>query len=516
MKAEEKEYRAFNRHFSKTISQEIKDYVTDTVLRGSRYIFIHRVARVQFGYCTHCQKKFRTETPLKHNDKTTCPKCKSTCHVRNHGTSRKYLVDDGFFVYYEKSVIDPGKTIIARAFKVSRDYRGDYTKVQTKYIQMAKYLFEAGTPGKAEMYESYYWWTEREKYVKCASVHSLESKSIYANNHCSIQSIKNAVAGTPFQYSTWEQHEQPQCDYVKFFALYSKYPSIEYLTKLGFSYFVNAKLFDKKTFNCINWRGKGINQILRLSTQDIKSIQHLGDRVNPLHLFLFQHSRNDSNRPTIDQILSTFNREVDVSDRLKFILKYVNVGQVISYIRKQINRPENKTYREYTGILTAWRDYLRDCLELNYDLQSDYILFPRDLHQSHQRTMKLVSIKANEVLEQKIQRRVKELNHYTFEYKNLMIRPATSAAELIREGQELKHCVGRYAEDYAKGRTSIFLIRQKNNESQPFYTMEIIGDRIIQTRGYENELATPEVEEFVFQFEKAKLAKKPNRKDVAI
>ncbi len=513
MKAEEKEYRVFNRHFPKSISQEIKDYVTDTVLRDSRYIFIRRVAKVQYGYCTHCNKRFRTDTPLKHNDTATCRKCDSFCQVRNHGTSRKYLVDRGFFVYYEKSVVDPSKTIIARAFRVSRDYTGDYTAVETRYQPVAKYLFEAGAPGKAEMYD-YLSWAKR--WYKCRTVHSLESKSLYGNNHCSIESIENALAGTPFQYSTWEQHEQPQCDYVKFFALYSKYPSVEYLTKLRFSYFVKAKLFDQKTFNCINWRGKRINQILRLSTQDIKLIQQLGEEINPLQLRLYQKSRKDSNRPTIEQIVTTFNGSEDVSDRLNIILKYANVGQIINYIQKQLKRSENKTYKSYTSILTAWRDYIRDCLELDYDLKSDYILFPKDIHKAHQRTLKLVKVRANQILDQKIQKRAKALSRYHFEYGNLFIRPATSSEELIREGKELVHCVGRYSEDYANGRTSILLIRRKNSENKPYYTMEILDGRIMQTRGYKNQPMTPEVEEFVNQFKEAKLTKRSNRKDVAI
>lgn len=513
MKPEEKEFQEFDRHFPKSISRDIKDYVTNDVLLHSRYIFIRRVARVQFGYCTHCQKRYKTATTLKHNDTATCPKCHSKCVVKNHGTSRKYLYDNGFVVYYEKSRIAPEQAIIARAFKVRRDYSGDYTQVETRYIPLAKYLFVPGNPGHATMYENYYWRNE-DSWHKYKSVYSLESKSMYANNCCNVDSIKRAVAGTPFQYSTWDQHDQPQCDYVKFFALYSKCPSVEYLTKLGFGCFVSAKLFDRKTFNCINWRGKRINSILRLSTQDVKEVQKIAKDVNPLHLRLFQLSRKDNNRPTMQEIVSFFTERIDVMTDVNRILRHANLGQIMSYVKKQLSRRTKKVYSDYASILTTWRDYIRDCADLEYDLGNDLYLFPKDLHEAHQQTIKLIKFKADEILDQKIQKRVKELSRFAFEYGELMIRPAESTQELIQEGKKLEHCVGRYAAGHAKGSSSIFLIRRISEPDKPFYTMKIRDDYIAQTRGYKNRPATDEVAQFVDEFKKAKLKVKPNQRTV--
>ncbi|MGG1613496.1 PcfJ domain-containing protein [Paenibacillus phoenicis] len=508
MKQSEKEYREFNKHFPRAISQEIKDYVTNTVLLSSRYVFIKREKGVQFGYCTHCQKRYRTPAPFKHNDLVICVNCGSKCVVKNHGTSRKFLYDRGFVVYYEKSKIDPTHAIIARAFSVSRDYTGDYTQVKTKYIPLAKYLFVAGNPGYAVMHKSH-WWGDR--WVKCSTVHSVESKSGYFNNCCSIESIRNAVKGTPFEYSTWEQHPQPQCDYVKFFALYSKYPAIEYLTKLGFEHFVRAKLFDKKTYNSINWRGKRINQILKLSTQDIKEVRSIVDRVQPLHLYLYQCSRGDSNGPSMKEIVSFFDTSMYLSDELKIIMKYANLRQIMNYVQRQLEH-KNKAYKFLRSVLIDWKDYIKECEELEYDLSNDYYLFPKDLHEAHQRTSKLLVMKANELLDQKILKRVKELKKYYFEHSGFMIRPAESTYELIQEGKKLNHCVGRYADDYANGKTAIFFIRRVNQPADPFFTMELRGDCILQTRGLRNCAMTEEVQKFVNEFERAKLQSKTKQR----
>ncbi|MNO15495.1 hypothetical protein D3C76_51610 [compost metagenome] len=511
MSQEDKAFSKFYKHFSKEISKDIREYVTDHVLRSSRYIFIRRAKGIQFGYCTHCNKRYMTPTTLKHNEMTDCPKCGSRCEVKNHGTSRKYIVDSAFVVYYEKSRINPN-AIVARAFRVFRDYRGDYTKVETEYKTTALYLFE---PGNAEMYERY-WWYEDGRYEKCASVHSVELKSKYANNQCSEDSIKKAIAGTPYQYSTWDQHDQPQCDYVKFFALYSKYPAVEYLTKLGFKYFIGAKLFDHKTFNCINWTGKNINSILRLNKTEIKEVLQHGNKVNPMQLRLYQLSRKDSNHLELGRIIEAFKDVGDVMDVMKFIMRYANVGKIINYMHKQINRPEKQKYKKNEDVLTAWRDYLIECKTLEFDMSNERIIFPSNLFSSHQKTMKMVVHKKNEETDRKIKNRLKRLSAYEFEDDGLIIRPAQSTFELINEGKQLDICVGTYADRYAKGETIILLVRKKQEPDVPFYTVEVRNNEVRQVQGRKHCHPTSEVRGFIDKFKKTKLLKSNKKVGIAV
>lgn len=493
------EYHEFNKHFPNEISQGIQEFVTHDVLLHSRYIFIQRLKGIQFGFCTHCQKQFVTPELWKHNSRASCPECESSCTVKSHGISRKYMIDSAYVVYYEKSLIDP-QSIIARAFSVDRAYRGDYTKVVTTYTTLAKYLFQ---PGKATMYENYYW--NKEDWYKCRSVHSKESKSIYANNRCSEDSIKEAIKGTSFQYSTWEDHEQPQCDYVKFFALFSKYPSVEYIAKLGFKRFIHAKLFDEKTFNCINWGAKQIDKVFRLTKQEFKEVRDLNFLISPMDLRLFQISRKDNNRPSLDKIVNFFDLVPDVMETLKPILKYVTVNHVINYTTKQLNRPEARKYRSISETLTSWRDYLNECSILEMDLNNERVLMPSNLYSAHQKTMKLVTHKENEELDRKIKVRVEKLNRYYFEDDELLIRPAESASELIIEGKMLSICVGGYAERYALGKTDIFLIREKDRPDMPFFTVEIWQGSVRQIQGQGHCHPTKRVQEFMNKFAASKL-----------
>jgi hypothetical protein len=88
-----------------------------------------------------------------------------------------------------------------------------------------------------------------------------------------------------------------------------------------------------------------------------------------------------------------------------------------------------------------------------------------------------------------------------------MIRPAADSKELIEEGKALHHCVGTYADRYAKGETNLFVIRRAADPNRPFFTMEIKNNKIVQTRGLKNCSPTKEVQAFIDEFTLVKLTK---------
>ena len=81
---------------------------------------------------------------------------------------------------------------------------------------------------------------------------------------------------------------------------------------------------------------------------------------------------------------------------------------------------------------------------------------------------------------------VEKLLPMAWEQAGLLIRPAATAKELIREGAALHHCVGGYAERMAKGETAIFFIRRAEEPDKPFYTLELRDKTVIQCRTAHN------------------------------
>lgn len=512
-KQEAKNYLA---HFPKKISKELVDYVTNEVLLSSRYIFTHRVKKQQYGYCTHCKKEFETKN-LKHNEKAACPKCNSWCFVKASGRGRKQMMDQAYFTWYEKSIKNP-KAIVARGIHVIRDYRGDYKNVKTEFCNEVWYIFDM--KNEPVMFRECTWWGRwvhgKKGYERIQNVHCYFyqfDRSYIEYLGYSAESIKTAVKNTPYSWSGWEQYDHK--DMVEFFALYTKYPCIEYLTKLGFSNLVRGKLQGDRTYSAINWRGKNLFGVLKIDKKDLTAINELqgkGTKINITFVFLriLQMSKKNNWNLSIEEVIEITENYEYYFDEFKTVAQYTTGRKIINYIDKQKNKGI-KHLNSKTQILTTWRDYIEDCIKLQKDLTKENVLFPKNIYTAHQNTIKQVKIRENEEFNKKIQERSKKLKNLEFEYKNLMIRPAESSLELIEEGKALNHCVGNYAERYAKGETAILLIRKIHEPNKAYFTVEVRENMVTQVRGKHNCSPNDEVKEFMEAFKEEKLKKKSKK-----
>ena len=167
------------------------------------------------------------------------------------------------------------------------------------------------------------------------------------------------------------------------------------------------------------------------------------------------------------------------------IARYMTVSKLCDYIQKQNAYNNGVAYRDYA-------DYLADCEKLGFDMKSKSVLFPKNLESAHQRTIEMVRYEASKKLDEDILKVYKKHQKKSFEEDGLIIRPAKSSKELIKEGQALHHCVGGYAERVAKGETAIFFVRIAGDKKKPYFTLEykdgvVIQCRTLNNRPYETE-----------------------------
>jgi hypothetical protein len=424
------------------------------------------------------------------------------------------MQDEAYVVYYEKSVIDP-KVMTAVGFYVKRDYTGDYTNVETLYRPSSSYVFEMGN--STMFYTGYYnhdEWFQRKSVCSEYSVYGTAVPKYYSR-----ESIAAAIVGTPMQYSCWEQYNEQ--DMTKFFGLYTKYPCIEYLTKMGYKYFVLAKHYGTRTYDAIKWSGKSIEQIFKLKKQDLRRfLNHYpeigrGDEPEALVLRLYQLTLKDSNRPPIEDLRGIAQKITGFFTEMKPMLKHQNLMKTIAYIDRQY-RIGKRQYHSKPAVLQVWRDYIEQCMELGHDLKRLENVFPTNLHRAHESATSQVKIKLSEIERQKVARRALELESYRFAFDGYLIRPAASANEIIDEGKRLRHCVGGYTQRHADGQTSIFMIRKVADPDTPYFTMELKDGKITQTYGYKHLLPSGDLLKLLDAFKKAKINKKPREKTRAV
>jgi hypothetical protein len=499
----------FFSHFPEDVSEEIQNHIREGVLKDSRYLFTHREGRKQYAYCTHCKREHESKG-LKHGESSQCPLCKSLVWVKASGRGRKTLIDEAYLLWYEKSVTNK-QAIIARGFYLIRDYTKDYRETETVIKPIALYVFEPGVGGK--MKRCNYWGCYKDTWHGCKTVHSEATSSMkYKNCYFYKHNIKKAVKGTPFEYCTWELYDHK--DMVEFFDIAAKYKCIEFLSKVGLGCFVNTKLEGGSTYGAINWRGDTPEKVLRLTKSEIKEMRKTG-AIGMRALRHYQILKREGPRLTwieareMSDLIDDYN-----AGELRKFTRYASIQTIKLYFAKQMRREGKYSYRSGGEVLSTWRDYIRDCIELGMDLSQDHVLFPNNLHAAHQKTIKKVKIKADETLNHKTKSRLKELDRFKFENNGLILRPAVSSIELFEEGKTLHHCVGGYAKRYADGDIDLFVLRKASDPNTPFYTVEVIGQNITQVRGKKNCNPTEEVKTFMEAFKKERVSKK-RRKDKA-
>jgi len=495
-------------HFSSELSEDIKRYAEEEALSFSKYIFTVREGKHQYGYCTHCKKEFNT-SGLKHNEKAICPNCKSSCIVKASGRGRGKMIDEAIFEYYEKSIINPS-IIIAREIRITKDYRKGYRNTKPYYSTLALYVFEMS---KSVMLKRNYW---GEDFYITGSVYSNVTGYLGKIPYkCCYYSIENAVKGTPFQYSPWDSYSNND-SMVKFFDFYSKYPSIEYLTKEGFEELVIDKLRGRSTYSAVNWKANSIFKILRLNKAYLKELRTCKYKDDSLFLRLYQFSIKDKSNLSFEEIK-------EIQDNLAYthfrevqsVHKYVSLRKILNYTKQQVKKyPEQFNYKY--SVIIAWKDYIADCIKLEMNLKDGQILFPKNLYTAHQSTISQVKVKVSEQFNLKIVKRAKALEKYKFEHNGLLIRPVESSKELIKEGEVLHHCVGRYAERYDNGETNIFVIRKADKLDKPYFTLELRKNVIIQIRGKNNCNSDEAVNEFIKVFKDEKLSEKKSKSRISV
>ncbi|MPM69911.1 hypothetical protein SDC9_116859 [bioreactor metagenome] len=485
------------------VTDEIKKFVRDDVFGRSEYLFVTKEKDKYKGYCSKCKHEYEVEH-LHHNERGICPICGAEVTVKSTRYGRKNCLNEACFYYFEKSIADP-KAVVCKGYYVTKDYTLDYKNPKEIYDLCAMYIFE---DKKATMIkESWgYTWGVRSSIFDFNQGY-LAPKMCY----CSFESIEKAIKGTSFQYIPYKEF-QGHYSMVKVFGEYTKYPWIEQIVKMGFAEIIKAKLSGHSMLNCLNYKGKDVFKILKLSRKDVKDIRESKKHITPLFLNLYQLQAKHKAGLSPAEVKSLENKCRYNYPRLENILKYTTLKKAFKYMEKQYKKYAKKF--EYEGnVIITWSDYIDDCIKLEMDISSEHVLFPKDVHSAHQNTINQIKVKENKKYDKQIEKRAKALQKYIFEYKELLIRPALSSKELIEEGSALNHCVAtHYIKPYAEGNTDIFFIRKVEEPEKPYCTVEVSKGKVIQSKIKGNKCPDEVTQEFIKAFTEIKLSrKKKNR-----
>lgn len=405
-------------------------------------------------YCTNCQKEYKYITPPKKT--SICPFCHQNLEVKNWNIKKveykKNLilvdnVNDNYVlrlfelcsIYqnkeWERSVVEFGRHFLKEDKDVIKE--NVCTAMGSFYVShgLAKYSIN-----KWRAVDSYW-----RRLSKCGKVYHYNLKELFK--------------GTKYQYSQlWDLAKNMEwLDMAKILRYEINRTCFELLIKAKlYNLACESSKFDKSgSFENRFGISKEFYPFMKKHNINCKELERLK--------ILKQQNIRKIRYLTIYSV-----------DLLEEIQKYINLDKFIMYSKKI------KNFDEYT-----YRDYLRFCKHLGFNMKDKQVLFPRtkkELDKKHDELEKQYEIKKDEVINESIKKRYEELKKNIFHDNQFIITPAATINSLIDESKQQNNCVRTYAEKYSNGECDIYFARLLKCPENSLITVEVRDNKIVQSR----------------------------------
>ena len=263
---------------------------------------------------------------------------------------------------------------------------------------------------------------------------------------------------------------------IRWLAMISRYPAIEYLFKLG------QKRLGYLALNgdggkLLNLRGKDAAKVLRirpecwgwLKGRKLEADAHFLEcsricdtyRIGAGFDLIWRYSRLH-----LPEHLLTMALRLSMPGLAKKAMQYI--------LKKGIDS------RDYA-------DHLCMMAELGMGMDDRGFLFPSDFAECHAKLASRIKVREDEAMQRKLEAHLKKQGCFSFSAVGLVLSPIKSIGDVIREGTALCHCVANYANRYADGQIMLCTLRAEEKMDVPLYTVEFdLRGKKIQCRGYKN------------------------------
>ena len=284
-----------------------------------------------------------------------------------------------------------------------------------------------------------------------------------------------------YKYAAWEKYTG-DC-IIEYLKQYDAYPEIEYLMKANLQNLIFS------------------NQILNKLNKDKKFKKWLIQNKEEIHYDTY-----------ITSIIKAYNKNLSINyvdtyeKSIKNIKKSCGLPELCKNNKEKLAHyiSKNKTN------MSTYKDYIAACTYLHIDLTDSKNVFPIEFQKWHDIRADQFATKKAEDDAIKRKELYEKFANVSSKYKNLemLINEnyacliAKSPAELIKEGDALKHCVGRmnYDQKFAREETLIFFIRESNNIEQPLATVEYSISRktVLQCYAFNDKKPNDNILKFVY------------------
>lgn len=495
----------------KPLPKRFGDWIDKVVMKNSRYIVYEYSGRKkQNGWCTHCKTDILVEG-AKNGAYGKCPNCKSAVKYISRGRMSQRFMDKG-----ECSYIQPDKngSPIFRYFEVQKYYyTNDFRtyNVNTYVHEQFRWFYDKDKrynwdnfrqTGEMRFCEVYY----SSRCGSCGFVYPYNLQKVFENAvDCNDRSYIKYIPFTRLL-----NNQVKGLDPHKLYVAALQKPIIEYLAKLKLYRLCNDVISNSYITEYFNMGGESFKEVFPkgINRGDIRFF--VDNDIDIEEMEIYFECKSDVSSERLREGIRLY-REGSFSSECVRLLKYTSPQKLIKYAKKMKSRYSwDEGLRRKTG---DWADYIEIAEKLGWDLKDDFILFPKDFWEAHDRASNLLKIENVKKQNKAVAKIAKLLNReYKMEGKEFFIRAAVNAEEIVAEGQALHHCVATYVDRVAKGETGILVMRSVKEPDKPLYTIEVRNGVLIQCRGKNNRDMDKKNEKAFFNRWKSAKLKEETRK----
>lgn len=258
-----------------------------------------------------------------------------------------------------------------------------------------------------------------------------------------------------------------------FLSSYAKDRKLEILLKCGLDNIAYAKLCGESIH--YNPRAKNPWDYLKVTKERFKWLtkHNPGTRMLAICRYERKHGLKFDDE-TCDVLGEAGINEAELETFLRYMTPKQLSNRLVKYGGKR---------RDLRHAAITYRDTLNMRSALGYDMTDTINTYPRDLQATHDALVIEQNAAEAEKRKKESDKRFKGIRErfkeaavvYSFKEKDLLIRPAKSASEIVDEGRKLHHCVGgnNYLNKHNNRITAILFIRHTDKPGTPYVTVEI-------------------------------------------
>ena len=427
--------------------------------------------------CTNCGKysygKLLNSRNYRYHD--ICRFCGKKYEIRRSN------LKNYFFLYNLAMVDNMNNKLIIRYYEVYRRYNYKIRRFVNSIVEFARYVPEFDVvllndrcPRGQNIYHDEKikkWRVFGGKYYGNNSY-----KSIY------LKDIDEKKKGTSYQYIPLGDVIN-HLENIKFDSLYrvfrlAKYNSFELLIKAGL---YNLALECPERFN----ENGSFEKRFGVCKHFYKFMQKHDISYNELFVLRL------TQKPNIEIIRTLLRISYSNLDDLKKASSYINLVDLEKYSKKQTRLS-----------IQNYLDYIDNLERMGVPLTKKKLL-PENFTIAHNESVEKVKIVENELLNQKIIQRYKQLEKNKYKNDKFIIRPAKSLNDMKDEAKQQHNCVyTNYSEKYANGKTDIYFLRKLKKPKESLVTVEVLDGKIRQKYQKRNTATNRDQNSFLKLWEK--------------